>query len=327
VLQIPVPWAEPRSGFTTLMESRIIDWLDESSLSGVSRVQHVSWRKVDVVMARAVKRGLGRRGPVSPEGIGVDEKARSKGNEYVTIVTDLDEEEGKVLHIADGREKKALASFYEDIGPEACARIQVAAMDMSNAYVSATREYVPDADNKIAFDRFHVAQHLAKAVDQVRRAENKDLVATGDERLKRTRYLWLKNPENQTPKNLARFRKLEKTSLRTARAWRLKEIARFLWDPRPRMHALLDWAAWWIKARKSGLAPVRRVAETVRNHAWGIATAIHLGVTNARSESFNAAIQKISGRAHGFRSTPRFKTAIYFYLGGVDMHPRSAPST
>jgi hypothetical protein len=33
-------------------------------------------------------------------------------------------------------------------------------------------------------DKFHVAQHLSQAVDEVRRQENKALLAEGDEQLK-----------------------------------------------------------------------------------------------------------------------------------------------
>jgi len=38
---------------------------------------------------------------------------------------------------------------------------------MAKPYIEATRDCVPDADEKIAFDKFHVAQHLGEAVDKV----------------------------------------------------------------------------------------------------------------------------------------------------------------
>jgi transposase len=45
-------------------------------------------------------------------------------------------------------------------------------------------------------DRFHVSQHLNQAVDQVRRAENKQLANEGDSRLKGTKHWWLYNGDN-----------------------------------------------------------------------------------------------------------------------------------
>jgi transposase len=291
------------------MEAHVIDWLHEASHSGVSRVTGFSWDQTSVIMKNAVHRGLERRKSIAATKIGVDEKCRSTRQDYVTIV--IDHEEGSVLHVADGRGKESLASYFKEIGPEACAQIEVVTMDMSAAYIATTKEFVPDADQKICIDRFHVSQHISKAVDQVRRQENKELVSKGDDRLKRTKFLWLKNLENQTLENLARFKKLEKTSLVTAKAWRVKEIARHLFE----------WTAWCMKAVATKMAPMIRVAETVGRHMWNIANAIALSTSNAKSESFNAAVQKVSTRAHGFRNNDHFREAIYFHLGKLDMYP------
>ena len=40
-------------------------------------------------------------------------------------------------------------------------------MDMWAAYIASTEEFIPGAQTKIAFDKFHIAQHLSKAVDRV----------------------------------------------------------------------------------------------------------------------------------------------------------------
>ena len=52
--------------------------------------------------------------------------------------------------------------------------------------MNSVREHVAEADQKIVFDKFHVAQHLGKAVDEVRRKDYKALRAAGDDRLKGT---------------------------------------------------------------------------------------------------------------------------------------------
>ena len=53
-------------------------------------------------------------------------------------------------------------------------------MDMWDPYVAAPREHLPASDKKIVYDKYHIVAHLSKAVDQVRRAENKRLRAAGD---------------------------------------------------------------------------------------------------------------------------------------------------
>jgi len=45
------------------------------------------------------------------------------------------------------------------------------------------------------------------------------------------------------------------------------------------------------------------------------------GATNARAEGFNTMIQKLKRDARGFRNRDRFRAAIYFHLGGLDLYP------
>jgi len=59
----------------------------------------------------------------------------------------------------------------------------------------------------------------------------------------------------------------------------------------------------------------------IKRHLEGILTAVVLGVTNARAEGLNAKIQWIKATARGFRNRNRFRDAIYFHLGGLDLYP------
>jgi len=56
-------------------------------------------------------------------------------------------------------------------------------MDMSAAYVKATKQTIPLAEHKIVHDRFHVMQLATKAVDKVRRGEHRKLMQDDDNRL------------------------------------------------------------------------------------------------------------------------------------------------
>jgi transposase len=69
------------------------------------------------------------------------------------------------------------------------------------------------------------------------------------------------------------------------------------------------------------LEPIRKVAAMIKRHLNGIVNAIVLGVTNARSEGINAKIQWLKYTARGFRNRDRFRAAIYFHLGGLDLYP------
>ncbi len=174
VVQITIPWSDPKSRFTALFEALVIDWLKEASFSAVARQLSLSWDQVAGIQDRAVRRGLARRKKQRPRRIGVDETSFRKRAEYITVVNDLDR--NRVLWIGDERRKQTLSAFYAELGPRGCARLESVAMDMWAPYISSTREHVPDADRRIVFDKFHIAQHLGRAVDEVQRAENRELV-------------------------------------------------------------------------------------------------------------------------------------------------------
>lgn len=326
VRQVAVPWSEPGGRFTALFEALVIDWLREASIAAVSRRLDLSWDEVDTVLRRAVERGLERRELAPPEHVAVDEVSQRRGHRYLTVVSDR--VRGCVLHVEPDRRRSSLAAFYQQLGEDGCAAIESVTMDMWPAYIAATEAHVPGAGRKIAFDKFHVAQHLGEAVDRVRRAEHKRLLAAGDDRLKGTRYHWLKHPANVRERDWhGRFTALRESTLKTARAWAIKEEAMSLWDYRSRTWAHKAWRRWHGWAIRSRLEPVKQVAKMIKRHVHGIVNAVVLKASNALAESINGRIQTVKRMACGFRNTERFQRAIYFHLGHLDMHPVSATHT
>jgi len=324
VRQVAVPWSEAGSRFTALFEALVIDWLREANVRAIARRLRLSWEQVAGIQKRAVKRGLARRDGRAPSGIGVDETSFQKRHEYVTIVHDLDAE--VVVHVADDRTQEALESYLEGLGPEACAKLDRVAMDMWAPYIAATRAKVPDADQKIVFDKFHIAKHLGDAVDHVRRRENRELISRGSERLKRTKYFWLQNPERMSPERWQEFAPLRTSRLKVARAWALKEAAMLLWGYVRRGWAKRMWGRWYRWAIRSRLEPMKRVARMIKKHWEGVINAATSKVTNARAESINSRVQWVKRMACGFRNRENFRNAIYFHLGGLDLYPEALES-
>ena len=70
---------------------------------------------------------------------------------------------------------------------------------MREPYVQATLAAVPFASSKIVYDRFHIMKHMNEAVDLVRRRKNRSLAEEGDDRLKRTKCLWITSKEHEPP--------------------------------------------------------------------------------------------------------------------------------
>ena len=320
VSQVQVPWAEPGTGFTALFEALVIFWLGQASTKAVAEALDLSWNAVDGIMKRAVQRGLARREARTAAKISVDETSFQKRHEYVTVVTD--QATGHVLYIADDRKKESLAQYYSGLNAEQIDAIEAVAMDMWPAYIKATRHGIPDADTKIAFDKFHVAKALGEGVDRVRKEEHRALLNMGDTTLKGTKYQWLYNPANMTRKQRAAFTLLRDSHLRTARAWAMKEQAMDIWRYKTDAWAKKAWDYWFSWAQRCRLGPMKKVAAMLKDHLWGIMNAIVLSVNNGHAESANAKIQRIKARACGYRNRERFKTAIYFHCGGLNLMPK-----
>ena len=180
---VRLPWAEASSRFTALFEALAISWLKEASQQGVAELLALSWDEIHGILERAVQRGLARRGAEPVAHLGVDEKSFRKRHRYVTIVNDLDRP--RVLFVAEGRRKASLDGFWETLSEEQLASVEAVAMDMWDPYVASTREHLPESDKKIVYDKYHIAAHLSKAVDQVRRAEKQTSAGGGRRAFKR----------------------------------------------------------------------------------------------------------------------------------------------
>jgi transposase len=321
VRQVRVPWSEERSRFTAMFEALVIDWLlATESIAAVAKGMRLSWEEVANIRSRAVGRGMKRRGRAAlPASVGVDETSITKGHKYITVVNALSE--ARVLEVMNERTEESLNAFWSQYQPAELERVEHVAMDMWPPYINSTRKHLSIADEKIVFDKFHIMKHLGDAVDKVRRREHRELSGQDDHRLAKTRYLWLTHPERLEGEARLRMESLRRGSLRTARAFRYKEHASYLWGYIRRGMAVRVWRQWLHGALRCALEPIRAVARMIKNHFDGVINAATSDITNAMSESVNSHIQRIKKRACGFRSRVRFREAILFHLGGLDLYP------
>lgn len=318
-----VPWSTPNSRMTLKFEAWVIHWLQEASIQAVARMLKLSWNTVDRIMHRAVERGLKRRPTSSVAALCVDETSFQKRHEYVTIVSDRST--GATLYVADGRSQEALAEFYRSLTPEQLSAIDTVTMDMWTPYINATVDHVPNADERICFDRYHVQAAIGKAVNDVRKAEHRQqLREHGQSVLTGTRLTWLRNKEHLGNEDTLWFHALRQQAENTAEAWKFKELARNLWDYKVAGWAENGWRSWIIFARLTELKPLCKVADMIDRHLWGIVNAVVTKSTNAMAESINSKVKMLKARARGFRSRDRFRTIILFYCGKLDLLPLSA---
>ena len=319
VQQVRVPWAEPGSRFTAMFERLVIDWLHEANIRAVAEQIDLSWDEVDGIMQRAVQRGMERRAKQEPRRLGIDETSFQKRHEYVTVINDM--ERNVVLDVLDDRTQQTLENGLNSLGHAVLKKVELVALDMWQPYIAALQNLLPNALEKIVFDRFNVAKHIGDAVNKVRSLEHRVFSAQGESPLTRSKYLWLRRSEALDSEEEERLDHLCRCARKTARAWSLKELATSLWCYASRGWARRAWLRWCSKAMRSRLEPMKKVARMIRKHLEGIVNAAVTRASNSRAEGMNSRIQWLKKSACGFRNRRRFRNAILFHLGGLNLHP------
>ena len=322
VRQVRLSWAEPHSRFTMLFERLAIDVLGACDVANAAGLLSLSWDEAWHLMDRAVTRGLSAKPLAVPAHVGVDEKAAGKGQDYITVVSDLDT--GTVQFIADERRQASLDGYFEQFTAEQLEQIQAVAMDMWEPFATSVRAHLSDADDKIVFDRYHLMGYLTKAVDTVGKQENRALVAAGDKSMAGSKYLWLYSAENLPERHQNRFATLRAGDLKTARAWAIKESLRHFWAYKRRGWGEKHFKRWYFWATHSRLKPIIDAAKTLKRHQEGLLSYFAHRISNAGAEGLNSRIQAIRVSARGYRNREHFKTAIYFHLGGLQLYPATS---
>jgi len=189
VKQVKVPWAEPRSRFTLLMERLVIDLILQcSTVKGACAIAGLSWDEAWGIIQRAVARGQARKAACPIACLGVDEKAFRKGHRYHTVVCDLGR--STVEFVAEDRKTESLAAYYAQLTDAQKSALKAVAMDMWEPYIGATRDGLPEGEARIVFDRFHIMREMTKAVDTLRKHEHREFLrAAEDSPLTGTKYL------------------------------------------------------------------------------------------------------------------------------------------
>jgi transposase len=190
--------------------------------------------------------------------------------------------------------KRRSWQVFEGLSPENRGAIEAIAMDMHEPYVKAIKEQLRLAEDKIVHDRFHVIKHATKAVDTTRPQEHKRRTAAGDDRLLKTKYLWLKSQENLNEKQRHRFEDVSSLQLQTAKAWGLKELLRELWEQPNVTEALKFFAQWYRRVVHGKLSPMKKVARMIKARLDHVVNYCRHRLSNAVAEGTNSNVMYIN---------------------------------
>ena len=306
------PWGREQSGFTMLFEAFVMALAKEMPISQIGELVGEHDTRIWRIVSFHVKQAHAKKSCADVANIGCDETSSRKGHNYVTVFADMDS--GETIFATKGKDSGTIKAFAEelpkhDAQPE---QIKEVAIDMSPAFISGVGEHFPEAS--ITFDKFHVIQALNKALDEVRRMEQKQ-----NPLLTSTRYIWLKNPENLTAKQKKQLETLRHENMKTAKVYQMKLTFQDIYriqEPEAANEAIKKWLSW---AARSRIEPVKRFGKMVKEHYAGIMHYFISRLTTGKMEGINSRIQEIKRRARGFRNIDNFITMIYLETAGLEL--------
>ncbi len=311
-----------KSPMTVALAWFLAMWAREMSWRKASECFHVSWHTVYEAVKYAVDWGLSRRDTSGVKAIGVDEIAYGHGQKYLTLVYQLDHGCRRLLWIGRDRTEDTLRSFFHEFGMEFSSGLRYVCSDMWKPYLKVIGECATNALNIL--DRFHIMMHMSKAVDDVRRDETQRLKAEKkDAVLSRSRWCFLKRPENLTEKQGIRLRELLGMNLRTVRAYLLKESFQAFWEYVRPTWAGLYLDSWCRTAMRSRLEPMKKFSRMMQNHRklilnWFEANKeLNSGIVEGMNNKARTRIKM----AYGYRNVQTFITALFHQMGNLPIAP------
>ena len=328
------PWSGKLNGFTLLFEALMLKLCKNMPVHQVAKIMNVLdrqlWRMLDVYVDSA----LFSADYSDVDAVGIDETSVARGHDYISLFVDL--KKRKTIHVSDGKGADTVDDFILTFEQHSAKKEQVTdvSCDMSKAFISGVGKNLPNA--RITFDRFgepsadpnrnkfrlnlprfHVMKIINSAVDQVRREEAKT-----NPLLKKTRYIFLKNNENLTKKQLAKKQELldmKDINFKSMQALQMRENFQQIYhaDDEKTFVKLLE--IWYLWVSKSGLKPMEEAAKTVKNHWDGIVAWKTSQINNGILEGLNSVVQAAKRKARGY-GKKHFRTIAFLMTGKLDFN-------
>jgi len=314
-----VPWSTGKSPVTKQFAAFLAHWARKMSWKETAIAFRVSWDIVADAVTWVVHWGLNHRKLDNITAIGVDEIQYHKGQNYLTLVYQIDKHCRRLLWIGKERKKETLHSFCDFLGDQRCRAIEFVCSDMWTPYISVIADRLSEAVHIL--DRFHIVANLNKAVDEVRRAEVKKLKDENKPAyLKKSRWLFLKKKKGVRGKARTRLRELLGMNLRTVKAYLFKEDFDHLWTYKSPAWAntfIDDWTKDVMRHRS--LPELKKFARTIRHHKDLILNYFHAkkAFSSGIVEGFNNKAKLTIRKSYGFRSDKLREIALYHTLGNL----------
>lgn len=263
--------------------------------------------------------------------LSLDETSISNGELY-TILTDKAKKggQGALVSVVAGTGIKEIVPVFTKIPLEKRLTVKEVTLDFSGSMEASARIIFPNA--RITTDRFHAAQVVTEALQQMRinlrwdaiKEENQlvkeakenqinytPIVYTNGETKKqllaRSRYLLFKPSNKWTLRQQERSAILFSTFPELDEGYKLSMLFRNFYElSKTQEDGRQRFNEWYKKVEEKNFDAFRTAAEYLNNHLDTILNYFPLRSTNASAESFNAKLKGFRALLRGVRDTKFF---------------------
>ena len=280
-----------------------------STIRDVAKEFHLDWKTVKELEKQYMRELLKKQKIPKPKAIGIDEISIRKGYIYRIVVSDL-ERHIPIWFGGKDRSEESMDMFYEWLGAAKAKQIRLAVMDMWKAFENSASKNIPQA--AILYDKFHILDHLGKALDEVRKNEYMRLPKSKRKYIKGQKYNLLSHWENLKLTGKQALKELLSANKRLNTAYILKESFGQLWEYRSEAWARKFFDNWKASLKWQRLEPFEKFAKLVERHWEGIVAfckdenKVPLGFV----EGLNNKIRVIQRRAYGLRDEEYLRLKI-----------------
>ncbi len=254
-----------------------------------------------------------------PEHMSWDEYSFKKGK-MSFIAQDFDSR--KIIAILDGRTQATIRNHFLRYSRQVRNGVRVITMDMFSPYYDLARQLFPCA--KIVLDRFHIVQHLSRAMSRVRVQIMNHLDRKSHEYKALKRYWKLIQQDSRKLSDKRFYRptfrlhltnqeileKLLSYSQELREHYELYQLLLFHFQEKQAEHFF-----GLIEERIACINPIfQTVFKTFLKDKDKIINALELPYSNAKLEATNNLIKVIKRNAFGFRNFDNFRTRILITL-------------
>lgn len=319
IYRVQPPWEGLSKHFSREFEAFALMLMKEMPVKKAGEILGETDQRLWRMLTAHVDRAYKRSEMDDVTWVGADEMNRRKGHNYLTVFADL--RNRRVVFATEGKGADTWQAFADELlkhngHPKAVTQ---AAIDMSAAYIKGVENNLGNAE--IVFDKFHVVAQVNDAVEKVRREEARSSAMKAAV-LKKTQWIWRKNPENWTDGQALRMDDLEREHLLTAKAYQMRLVMQGVYECQTSAEAKGKFEKWcgWVRkeCEQEGnelLQPMLKAAEMIGSHLQGILGHWKKGLTTAFLEGLNSLFSATKRKARGYRTTTNMITMLYFVAG------------